>query len=417
MTTTRIGLVGLGYVGLPLAVALGRKYPTVGFDLDGKRVAELKRGLDKTREVTAEELRSCTLASFTSNARDLSECNYHIIAVPTPVDRHKSPDLRAIIAATETVGSLLKEQDIVIYESTVYPGCTEEVCVPILERASRMRFNADFCCGYSPERTNPGDREHSLSRVRKITSGSTAEAAEKVDRPYASIIEAGTHRVSSIRVAEAANVIENAQRDINIAFVNELSMIFHRLGIDAMEVLEAARTKWNFLDFRPGLVGGHCIVVDPFYLAYKAQEVGHYPEVILTGRRINDKMGKYIAGELIKLLIRKGRHIVGSRVLVLGITFKENCTDVRNSKAIDIVRESEDFGCKVDVHDPVADREDVEREHNLSLREPTGKYAAIILAVAHRRFQGLDLSTLVDESTVVFDVKGVLPRKDVSGRL
>ncbi len=415
----RIGIIGLGYVGLPLAVEFGRKYPVVGFDIKQSRIEELKAGKDRTLETTLDQLRSARLLSFTTREEDLRSCNYLIVTVPTPIDRHKRPDLRPLFKASETAGRALKEGTIVIYESTVYPGCTEEECVPLLEKESGLKFNRDFFCGYSPERINPGDKEHTLTRVRKITSGSTPEAARKVDELYASIITAGTYRAASIRVAEAAKVIENTQRDLNIAFVNELSQIFSKLGLDTLEVLEAAGTKWNFLPFRPGLVGGHCIGVDPYYLTHKAQEAGHHPEIILAGRRMNDSMGFYAANQMIKLMIRRGQRIEGARVLVLGITFKDNCPDIRNSRVIDFINELKSFGCVVDVFDPWADPEEVREEYGLRLKlEIEGSYEGIAVAVAHREFARLRLDGLKSSAdSVVYDLKGIMPREIVDGRL
>jgi UDP-N-acetyl-D-galactosamine dehydrogenase len=412
-----IGIIGLGYVGLPLAVEFGKKYNVIGLDLKQSRIEELKSGKDSTLETSPEQLASARLLRFTTDYRDLADCNHFIVTVPTPVDEHNAPDLRPVLSATTTVGKVLKEGDIVIYESTVYPGCTEEECVPILERESGLTFNVDFFCGYSPERINPGDKEHTVTKIKKITSGSTPEVAEKVDELYRSIIEAGTFKASSLKIAEAAKVIENSQRDINIAFVNELAMIFNKLGIDTQEVLAAAGTKWNFLSFRPGLVGGHCIGVDPFYLTYRAQAAGYYPEIILAGRRLNDNMPLYVANRVVKLMIGKGQTIDGARVLVLGITFKENCPDIRNSKVVGIVRELEEFGCKVEIWDPCADTKEVQHEYGLSLSKPSGCYDAIVLAVAHRQFVDIDITSMQNGKTIVFDVKGFLPREIVDGRL
>lgn len=413
----KIGIIGLGYVGLPLAVEFGKKYDTVGYDLKESRIAELKAGNDTTLETTAEQLSEAKLLQLTSNVDDLKECNRFIITVPTPVDEHNAPDLRPILSASRTVGKLLKKGDIVIYESTVYPGCTEEDCVPVLEYESGLKFNKDFFCGYSPERINPGDKEHTLVKIKKITSGSTPETAEIVDALYSSIITAGTYKAPSIKVAEAAKVIENSQRDINIAFVNELAMIFHRLGIDTSEVLKAAGTKWNFLPFRPGLVGGHCIGVDPFYLTYKAQAANYYPEIILAGRRINDGMGAYIANRVIKLMISKGHTINQARLLILGITFKENCPDIRNSKVIDIIKELRDFGCDVEITDPWGDRSEVKKEYGIDLTTASGKYDAIVLAVAHKEFTDFDFQEHTKPNTVIFDVKAFLDKSIVDGRL
>jgi len=413
----KIGIIGLGYVGLPLAIEFGKKYEVVGFDLNKERIAELKSGKDSTLETIAEQLASATMVSYTADPALLKYCNRFIVTVPTPVDAHNAPDLTPILSASATVGKCLKKGDIVIYESTVYPGCTEENCVPVLERESGLTFNKDFFCGYSPERINPGDKEHTVIKIKKITSGSTPETAELVDELYRSIIVAGTFKASSLKVAEAAKVIENSQRDINIAFVNELAMIFHKLDIDTSEVLEAASTKWNFLNFKPGLVGGHCIGVDPFYLTYRAQATGYYPEVILAGRRLNDNMSTYVASRVIKLMIGKGQKIDHARVLVLGITFKENCPDIRNSKVVSIVHELEEFGCAVDVYDPWTNKTAVQKEYNIELSAPSGKYEAIVLAVAHHQFKNLDISKFSKSNSVVFDVKGYLPKAIVDGRL
>jgi UDP-N-acetyl-D-galactosamine dehydrogenase len=414
----KIGVIGLGYVGLPLAVEFGKIYETVGFDLKEKRIAELRAAKDSTLETSSEQLRAAVKLRFTLDPEDLRTCNFYIVTVPTPVDAHNAPDLSPLKSASAIVGKLLKKRDIVVYESTVFPGCTEEECVPILERESGLRFNADFSCGYSPERINPGDKEHTLTRIRKITSGSNPEAAEVIDGVYSSIIAAGTYRASSIKVAEAAKVIENSQRDINIAFVNELAKIFNALDIDTGEVLEAAGTKWNFLSFRPGLVGGHCIGVDPFYLTYRAQAAGYHPEVILAGRRLNDDMPAYVANRVIKLMIKKGHRIDKTKILVMGITFKENCPDIRNSKVVGIIRELQDFGCDVDIHDPWADPGEVRHEYGLELSAPKGPYDAIVLAVAHKEFAGFDVTALRSgEESVVFDVKGFLPKEIVDGRL
>ena len=414
----KIAVIGLGYVGLPLAVAFGRKYSVVGFDINEKRIEQLRRGIDITNEVTTEELQNSGRLTYSSAMVDVREASVYIITVPTPIDQYKKPDLTPLFKASHTVGQVLNTGDIVIYESTVYPGCTEEDCVPILEQQSGLVFNQDFFCGYSPERINPGDKEHRVETIRKVTSGSTPEIAEVVDQLYQSIITAGTHRASSIRVAEAAKVIENAQRDINIAFANELSLIFDRMGIDTTEVLEAAGTKWNFLPFRPGLVGGHCISVDPFYLTYKAESLGHHPEVILAGRRINDNMGIFVANKIVKLLAQKGSTIHGASVLVLGITFKENCPDIRNSRVIDIIRELESFGTNVMVYDPLADPEEVRQEYGLSMVDkPTGSYDGIVLAVGHREFELLDWLSLKHERTAVYDVKSFLDQSLIDARL
>ncbi len=414
-----LAIIGLGYVGLPLAVEFGKKYTTIGFDINAKRIEELKEGYDRTLEVSQEELQAAKNLSFTTSIEDIKRANIYIVTVPTPIDEHKNPDLTPLIMASRTVGRVLKKGDIVIYESTVYPGCTEEVCVPELERESGLKFNEDFFCGYSPERINPGDKKHRLPTIKKVTSGSTPEVARRVDELYKSIITAGTHLAPSIKVAEAAKVIENAQRDINIAFVNELALIFDRLGIDTLDVLEAAGTKWNFLPFRPGLVGGHCIGVDPYYLAYKAKEVGYHPQIILAGRRTNDEMGIFVANKVVKLLIHKGHKVKGSRALILGITFKENCPDIRNSRVIDVIRELQDFGIAVDVYDPWADKDEVKREYDLDLliNKPDFKaYDSVILAVAHEQFKKLPYKEIPQKS-VVFDIKGMLEKNIVDKRL
>ncbi len=413
-----IGIIGLGYVGLPLAVEFGKRYPVTGFDLNARRVRELQEGNDRTREVTGEQLAAASGLSFTTDPAGLKGCNVYIVTVPTPIDKHNNPDLRPLLSASETVGRSLSGGDIVVYESTVYPGCTEEDCVPVLEKHSGLVFNRDFFCGYSPERINPGDKEHTVVRIRKVVSGSTAETAERIEALYASVIEAGVYRAPSIKVAEAAKVIENSQRDINIAFINELSLIFNRMGIDTREVLAAAGTKWNFLPFRPGLVGGHCIGVDPYYLTFKAQSLGYHPEVILAGRRINDGMGVRVAQRTIKAMIRKGHKVEGASVLVLGIAFKENCPDTRNSRVIDIVRELADYGCRVDVHDPWADPEQVKREYGIKLlNTPVRKYDAVVLAVAHREFADFPFASVLKENAVLFDVKGFIRDPIVSDRL
>jgi UDP-N-acetyl-D-galactosamine dehydrogenase len=417
-----IALIGLGYVGLPLAVEFGKRRPVVGFDLKRSRIEELRRGLDRTREVSAEELAAARHLRFTDDPAELARCTVFIVTVPTPIDRHKRPDLTALLAASETVGKALKPGDLVIYESTVYPGCTEEDCVPVLERASGLVFNRDFTVGYSPERINPGDPEHRLPTIKKVTSGSTPEAAERVDALYREIITAGTHKAPSIRVAEAAKVIENTQRDVNIALINELAILFNRLGIDTQAVLEAAGTKWNFLPFRPGLVGGHCIGVDPYYLTHKAQEVGHHPEIILAGRRLNDAMGAYVAGRVVKLLIKRRRPVEGARALILGLTFKENCPDLRNTRVIDLIAELQDYGMNVDVHDPWADPEEARQEYGLELTQKPqlGSYDAIVLAVAHRQYREMGAGAIrawLQEGGVLYDVKHVLPPESVDGRL
>lgn len=418
----RIGIVGLGYVGLPLAVEFGKHFPTVGFDLNSERVAELRQGYDRTQETSSAELASSTFLSFSTEPERLRGCNVFIVAVPTPVDEATRPDLSPLEQASATVGAVLSRGDLVIYESTVYPGTTEEVCVPVLERVSGLRFNEDFFCGYSPERINPGDKERRLTNIKKITSGSTPEVAERVDALYRTIIAAGTHKAASIKVAEAAKVIENTQRDVNIALVNELAMIFAKMGIDTTDVLAAAGSKWNFLPFRPGLVGGHCIGVDPYYLTHKATVLGYHPELILAARRINSRMGLHVAHQVIRLMAQKRIHVVGSRILVLGLTFKEDCPDLRNTRVVDIVHELQATNAVVDVFDPWADRAEVERELGImAVEEPMkGAYDAIVLAVAHSQFRALPPERLKKwgkESFVVFDVKSVLERDLADGRL
>lgn len=417
-----LGVIGLGYVGLPLAVEFGKRYKTIGFDVKKERIAELIAGNDSTLEVDSGELRSATQLSFTHDPKNIAGCNTYIVTVPTPVDKHKRPDLTPLIRASETIGAVLKEGDIVIYESTVYPGATEEECVPVLERSSHLVFNRDFFVGYSPERINPGDKTHRLTTIVKVTSGSTPDTADSVDSLYKSIITVGTHKASSIRVAEAAKVIENTQRDLNIALVNELAIIFNRLGIDSQEVLAAAGSKWNFLPFRPGLVGGHCIGVDPYYLTHKAQEIGYHPEVILAGRRTNDGMGSYVAAQVTRLMTRRRIPIVGARVLVMGLSFKENCPDLRNSRVIDVVRELQDLHVIVDIYDPWVNGKDAEREYGVALvDEPEqGIYDAVIVAVAHdqfRRMSAADIRGFCRRTSVVYDVKGMLPVAATDGRL
>ena len=417
-----VGIVGMGYVGLPLAVEFGKTFPTIGFDIDDARVRELASGRDRTLEVEPEELQAATRLSFTSEQADLEACNTYIVAVPTPIDRAKHPDLKLLKAASRTVGNVIGPGDVAVFESTVYPGATEEVCVPIIEGASGLEFDRDFFVGYSPERINPADKSHRLIDIVKVTSGSTAEAADYIDALYAAIIRAGTFKASSIRVAEAAKVIENTQRDVNIALVNELALIFERLGIDTEEVLEAAGTKWNFLPFRPGLVGGHCIGVDPYYLTHKAQEVGHHPEIILAGRRINDSMGIFVAERVVKLMAKRAIPVVGSNILVLGLTFKENCPDLRNSRIIDVVGELQQFGARVDVYDPWPDREEASHEYGIELiDEPSeGRYDAVVIGVAHDRFREMGpehIRALGKANSVLFDVKYVLSADVVDGRL
>ena len=413
-------IIGLGYVGLPLAVEFAKKYPVVGFDIFQTRIDELKNGYDRTLEVSESVLKEAIAnkMEFTTDPEAIRQADTYIVTVPTPIDEHKRPNLTPLIKASETVGKVLKKGDIVIYESTVYPGCTEEDCVPVLERVSGLKFNEDFFCGYSPERINPGDKTHTVTKILKVTSGSTPETARKVDDLYKSIITAGTHLAPSIKVAEAAKVIENSQRDINIAFVNELAIIFNKLGIDTNAVLEAAGTKWNFLPFRPGLVGGHCIGVDPYYLTHKAQAVGYNPEIILAGRRLNDNMGMYVANQVIKLMIKKGHTIEGSKVLILGITFKENCPDIRNSRVIDVIKELREFGCAIDVYDPWADTKEVEHEYGLKMVESPGSdYQAVVLAVAHNEFRELDMAKLKKDDSVVFDIKSFFDKDTATARL
>ncbi|HWE47683.1 MAG TPA: nucleotide sugar dehydrogenase [Caulobacteraceae bacterium] len=418
----RIGVIGLGYVGLPLAVEFGRLYDTVGYDYNSTRVNELRDGHDRTRETDAETIGRATRLSVSDAPEALARCTVFIVTVPTPVDAARTPDLGPLLDATRTVGRLLKKGDVVVYESTVYPGATEEVCVPVLEAESQLKFNTDFFCGYSPERINPGDRKHQLTTIVKVTSGSTPETADFVDALYASIVPAGTHKTSSIRVAEAAKVIENTQRDVNIALINELAMIFNRLGIDSLEVLEAAGSKWNFLPFRPGLVGGHCIGVDPYYLTYKAQEIGYHAQMILAGRRINDAMGDYVADQVLRLMARRKINAVGARVLLLGFAFKENCPDIRNTRVIDIIQALRQYGVTVDVHDPWICADDAVHEYGVELTDAPGKgvYDAVVLAVAHREFVDLGADALRAygrPGAVLYDVKSALPRDSVDARL
>jgi UDP-N-acetyl-D-galactosamine dehydrogenase len=413
----KIGVIGLGYVGLPLAAEFGKRRPVVGYDISEDRIAELKSGFDRTDELDNDELAQAVHLTFTASLENIQHCEIYIVTVPTPIDEYKKPDLTPLEKASSAIGSVLKKGDIVIYESTVFPGATEEVCVPLLEKHSGLAFNKDFYCGYSPERINPGDKEHRVSTIKKVTSGSTTAIADEVDQLYAEIITAGTHKASSIKVAEAAKVIENAQRDLNIAFVNELAKIFHKMDIDTQEVLAAAGTKWNFLPFKPGLVGGHCIGVDPYYLTYKAESLGYNPQVILAGRRINDGMGAYVASRIMKLMTREGKS-QHARILVLGITFKEDCPDIRNSRVIDVINELKDFGVQVDVHDPNADNEEVKNEYGIELLDqPAETYEAVVLAVKHKAFESLDWSVIKDDSTVVFDVKGGLDAGLVTERL
>lgn len=416
-----VAVIGLGYVGLPLAVAFGRMGATVGFDINAARIEALRRGHDATREVDGGELAAARQLRFATDPEELRAVDVFIVTVPTPIDRYNRPDLTPLVQASETIGKVLRPGHVVIYESTVYPGATEEICVPVLEKASGLVFNRDFFCGYSPERINPGDRQHRLETILKITSGSIPEVADFVDALYRRIIVAGTHRASSIRVAEAAKVIENTQRDLNIALVNELAIIFHKLEIDTLEVLEAAGTKWNFLPFRPGLVGGHCIGVDPYYLTHKAEEIGHHPEIILAGRRINDSMGHHVVAEIVKLMIRKQIAVSGARVLVLGLAFKENCPDLRNTRVVDIVDELADYGARVEVWDPWVDAAEAAHEYGITpLAEPGDGYDAVILAVAHDEFRALGLEkirALGHPGAVLYDIKSILPRAGVDGRL
>lgn len=415
---TKIAIIGLGYVGLPLAVEFGKKYQVLGFDINQTRVNELNAGHDRTHEVESSQLKASEKLTFSASPEMLSTCNVFIVTVPTPIDKYKKPDLIPLLSASKTVGKVLKKNDLVIYESTVYPGCTEEDCVPVLERESGLKFNEDFFCGYSPERINPGDKINTLTKIRKVTSGSTEAIAEFVDQLYGSIIEAGTYKASSLKVAEASKAIENAQRDVNISFVNELSLIFDKMGIDTSEVLEAAGTKWNFLKFKPGLVGGHCIGVDPYYLLHKSESLGYYPQVILSGRRVNDNMGIFVGGKLIKLLIKKGHKIEGSKVLILGITFKENCPDIRNSRVIDVYQELQEFGVQIDVHDPWADKKEVHEEYGISLLDSiTEKYDGILLAVSHDEYKNLDLEQLKNPDAVVYDIKSLWNKDLVDARL
>lgn len=419
----KIVVVGLGYVGLPLAVEFGKVREVIGFDINATRISALKRGEDSTLECSPAELESAKHLRFVDRIEDAKDASVFIVTVPTPVDGANRPDFAPLVSASRSVGSVLKVGDIVIYESTVYPGATEEICVPILEKVSGLKFNVDFFCGYSPERINPGDKRHRLPQIKKVTSGSTPEVAKKINDLYAEIITAGTHSASSIRVAEAAKVIENTQRDLNIALMNELSVLFRRLGIDTLEVLEAAGTKWNFLPFRPGLVGGHCIGVDPYYLTHKAEEVGYHPQVILAGRRINDSMGRFVADETVKLMLRKGISVLNSRVLVLGLTFKENCPDVRNTKVVDIVDQLKQYNCSVDVYDPCIDIAEAQHEYGLSCLPsfPTdSNYAAVVIAVAHDQFKTMGINAirkLAIDNAVIFDVKGVFPVASVTTRL
>jgi UDP-N-acetyl-D-glucosamine/UDP-N-acetyl-D-galactosamine dehydrogenase len=417
-----LSVIGLGYVGLPLAIEFGRKRIVVGFDINQRRIDELKAGNDFTLETTKEELAAAKYLSFTTNQEDLRSCNCFIVTVPTPIDEHKRPDLTPLIQASETVGKVLKKGDIVIYESTVYPGCTEEDCVPVLEKHSGLKFNQDFYCGYSPERINPGDKEHRVTTIKKVTAGSTPEIADLVDALYNEIVTVGTHKADSIKVAEAAKVIENTQRDLNIALVNELALIFNKMGIDTEAVLKAAGSKWNFLRFRPGLVGGHCIGVDPYYLTHKAQALGYHPEIILAGRRLNDSMGSYVVAQLVKAMTKKRIQVDGARVLVMGLTFKENCPDLRNTRVIDIFTELKEYNCAVDVYDPWVTVEAAQKEYGITpiAEANTGTYDAILLAVAHRQFKdmgGAAIRALGKPTSVLYDLKYVLSAQESDLRL
>lgn len=431
MSSIHIAVIGLGYVGLPLARLFATKYPVIGFDVNQQRVNEINQGIDRTLEVEEKILKSALVSEnpvaantnglFCSfNPEDIKSCNFYVVTVPTPVDKNNRPDLTPLVKASETVGRVISKGDIVVYESTVYPGATEDDCIPVIERTSGLKYNVDFFAGYSPERINPGDKEHTVEKIRKVTSGSTPEVAEIVDHTYRSVILAGTHKASSIRVAEAAKVIENSQRDINIAFVNELSKIFNAMKIDTNDVLAAASTKWNFLPFKPGLVGGHCIGVDPYYLAQKAQEAGYHPEIILAGRRMNDSMGKYVASEVVKLMIQNEIPVKNSKVLMLGITFKENCPDIRNTKATDIYHELISYGIDVDIYDPWASPEEVKHEYGLTISKDLNEsvdYSAVILAVAHNEFMKIDMQSFKTRGAIIYDVKGILPRELVHARL
>ena len=414
-----IAVIGQGYVGLPLAIEFGKNWPVVGFDINKKRIEELKLGFDGTKEANKSQIKSAKQLRFSYNIDEISKCNVYIVTVPTPIDKYKTPDLSPLKKASEMLSKIIKQKDIIIYESTVFPGCTEEVCVPILESGSKLIFNKDFFCGYSPERIVPGDKVNTLTTIKKVTSGSNEETADFVDELYGKIIRAGTHKAPSIKVAEASKAIENAQRDLNISFVNELALIFDRLGIDTQDVLDAAGTKWNFLKYKPGLVGGHCISVDPYYLTYKAENIGYYPEVILSGRRVNDNMAFFVANKIVKLLIRSEKQIKGSRVLILGVTFKENCPDIRNTKIVDVYNNLLDFGLEVDLYDTQADAGEVEEEYGLKLiKNLESKYDGILLAVPHKDFASINLNSLKsDSSSVVYDLKGFFPRDQVNTRL
>ena len=415
----KIAVIGQGYVGLPLAIEFGKKYPTIGFDINQARIDELKKGIDHTNEASPEQLRSANQLTFSANITDIKECNIYILTVPTPIDEFKIPDLNPLRSASKVIGEILKKGDTVIYESTVYPGCTEEVCIPILEQASGLIFNTHFYCGYSPERIVPGDKINTLTTIKKVTSGSTPEIANFVDDLYRSIITAGTFKAASMKVAEASKAIENAQRDVNISFVNELALIFDRVGIDTQDVLDAAGSKWNFIKHKPGLVGGHCISVDPYYLVYKAGNLGYHPEVILSGRRVNDNMSAFVANKMIKMLITSGKQIMGSKILILGVTFKENCPDIRNSKVSDVYNELKEFGLEVDVYDYEADQQEVKEEYGIHLiDEIKEKYDGILLAVSHDKFSLIDIESIKkDSKSIVYDLKGFLLRNQVTSRL
>ena len=414
----KIAIIGLGYVGLPLAIALGEHYEVIGFDINSKRVQELQNGFDRTGEATKKQIQSSKGLQFSDTLASIASCTFYIVTVPTPIDQFKAPDLQPLLKASAMLGKLLKKGDIVVYESTVYPGCTEEDCVPVLEAHSGLRFNTDFFCGYSPERINPGDKINTLATIKKVTSGSTPEIAQQINEVYARIITAGTFMASSIRVAEASKAIENAQRDVNISFVNELALIFDRMGIDTQEVLAAASTKWNFLPYKPGLVGGHCIGVDPYYLAHKAQALGYHPQVILSGRRVNDTMGLFIANKTVKLMIQKGITVKGAKALVLGITFKENCPDIRNTRVVDIIDELQQFGMQVDVYDPHANADEVAEEYGITLCSTIGSnYSAIIVCVAHQEFKTLDYKNSIASPAVIFDTKAIWDKDTVDARL
>ena len=415
----KIAIIGQGYVGLPLAIEFGKKYLTIGFDINADRIDELKKGIDHTNEATPEQLSSARQLTFSANINDIKECNVYIVTVPTPIDEYKTPDLKPLEMASKMIGGILKKGDVVIYESTVFPGCTEEICVPFLESSSGLVFNEDFFCGYSPERIVPGDKVNTLTTIIKVTSGSTSQVADFVDDLYNSIIKAGTYKAANMKVAEASKAIENAQRDLNISFVNELALIFDRVEIDTLDVLDAAGTKWNFLKYKPGLVGGHCISVDPYYLAYKAENLGYHPEVILSGRRVNDNMSTFVANKMIKMLIQAGKQIMGSKILILGVTFKENCPDIRNSKVADVHKELREFGLDVDAYDYEADSVEVKEEYGIHLLdEISDKYDGILLAVSHDKFSMINIESLKkDSKSIVYDLKGFLPRNQVDSRL